>query len=118
MEDIAFENITMHDVPMPIEFNMRYAERAAPGAEEKPRPVDETTPSIRNIRLVNITATGAKTAGSAVGLPESKLTDIRLENVKIACEEGLLIRDAGGVTLKDVEIVPKTGKPITKENVE
>ena len=80
---------------------MRYAEKAAPGGEEKPRPVDETTPSIRKICLVNITATGARGPVRAIGLPESKLTDIRLENVKIACEQGLLIRDARGVTLKE-----------------
>jgi polygalacturonase len=115
MENITYENIVMKDVPQAIEFTMQYASSKS---DNKPRPVDETTPSIRNIRIINVTATGSKSAGSVVGLPESKLTDITLENVKIACEKGLLIRDAKGVTLKNVEIIPKKDQPITKENVE
>jgi hypothetical protein len=42
----------------------------------------------------NLSATGAKTAGFIVGLPESPITSITLSNVHIAAEKGMTISNA------------------------
>jgi hypothetical protein len=73
--------------------------------------VTETTPMFRNIRISNLTATSTKNAGLIVGLPESLVTNIVLENVHIKAVTGLTIANAKGVQLKDVTIEVEKGEP-------
>lgn len=54
----------------------------------------ELTPILRNIRIKNVTATSPKNAGYIVGLPESLVENVVLENVWISAPIGLTIRNA------------------------
>jgi hypothetical protein len=51
-----------------------------------------------------------------VGLPESLIENITLENVTITAKEGLKIANARGVTLTNVKIIPEKGEPVTLFN--
>ena len=46
------------------------------------QPVTETTPIFRNIHISNVTATCTQDAGLIVGLPESVVSNVVLENVQ------------------------------------
>jgi len=46
---------------------------------------------IHDIVIENITATGSKTAGVIIGLPESPVKNVVLNNLKLSAEEGLTI---------------------------
>ena len=53
-----------------------------------------------------------------VGLPESPVENILLENVEITAPSGLIIRNAKGVRLKNVKINAKNGEPFLVKNAE
>jgi hypothetical protein len=84
-----------------------------PPQDEAPQPVGRLTPHFHDITLENVTATGSKTAGVIVGLPESPIKNVVLNNVKLSAEEGLTIGNAE-VTGTGVIVTPSKGEAITK----
>ena len=111
VDGLLCENITMKNVRGAITITSYYPR--IPATDET-KPVTATTPKYRNIVLRNVKGTSSKAAGVIVGLPESHLENVLLENVDITAEQtGLEIRNAKGVELKNVKITPKKGEPIT-----
>jgi hypothetical protein len=78
----------------------------------------DETPKFKNITIKNLKATSTKAAGVIVGLPESPVENILLENVEITAPSGLIIRNAKGVRLKNVKINAKNGEPFLVKNAE
>ena len=74
---------------------------------------------ISNSRSINISGNSIKSAGVIVGLPESHIENVLLENVNITAEQGgLEIRNAKGVVFKNVKITTKKGNPFTVKDAE
>jgi polygalacturonase len=114
--NLLYENITMKDVAGAITFTCYYPK--IPAIEE-PQPVTKTTPAYSNITVRNLTATSTKDAGFIVGLPESPIKNVLLENVKIKSQRaGLEIRHVEGIKLVNVEIVPNKGEPLIVNDAE
>lgn len=108
--NLLYENITMKDVAGAITFTCYYPKIPA---VEGPQPVTKTTPAYSNITVRNLTATSTKDAGFIVGLPESPIKNVLLENVKIkSARAGLEIRHVKGIKLVNVEIVPGKGEAL------
>jgi hypothetical protein len=63
-----------------------------------------------DISITNLTATGAKTAGFIVGLPESPIKSLTLTNVQITAEKGMTISNAT-VTTQAFEVKAAGGPP-------
>jgi polygalacturonase len=126
VENITYSDITMKNVNPAITLSCNYGGTSAGDAvqgsapkPEGPQPVNETTPIYRNIRISNVTATCDRSAGIIEGLPESKITNVVLENVQItAATTGLKILDAKGIQLKNVRVINKEGPPFIVENAE
>src|SRR5206468_8022422 len=119
VENIVYRDITMKNVDPAITLSCLYGGVSAKDAaqpsekEDAPQPVTETTPIYRNIRISNLTATCDRSAGLIVGLPESAITDVVLENVQItAATTGLKIKYAKDTELKNVQIKTKQGPPV------
>jgi hypothetical protein len=55
-------------------------------------------------------------AGIIIGLPESQMSDVVLENVRISAPTGLTIRNANAIKLKDVKIETQKGPPFIPDN--
>jgi len=95
IEDLCFSNIIMRDVICAVVMNLYYAcgisdaeERARLGSRS-PQPVDETTPSIRNVAISGINAYDLRNTGAVLmGLPESPLTGISLSNCRFRLADG------------------------------
>jgi len=115
VENITYSDITMQDVDPAITFTCYYPRIPD---EDEARPVRAGTPIFRNIRIFNLTATCPRSAGLIVGLPESLVSDVVLENVHITAATGLTIRNAKGVQLKNVQIETKSGTPFLTKNAE
>jgi len=111
MENITYSNIKMKNVGTALTINMYYFDRT-----EGAQPVTPETPIVRNVRIQNISVTGAKAAGDITGLPEMPVSDIVLENVEIAAETGFRVKDAKNVEFKNVKIKAETGKALTVES--
>jgi len=116
VENLVCENITMKNVRGAITITSYYPR--IPDADE-PQPVTDTTPKYRGIIIRNLTATSTKAAGVIVGLPESRIENVLLENVNIVAErEGLEVRNATGVTFRNVKVTPRRGEPVIVKQAE
>ena len=114
--NILCENITMKDVAGAITITCYYTKIPA---VEKSQKVTKTTPAYSNITIRNLTATSTKDAGFIVGLPESPIKNVLLENVKIqSARAGLEIRHVEGIKLVNVEITPGEGEPLIVNDAE
>ena len=126
------ENITLHDITMkgvgcPVVMNLFYecgakAEEIAAISDRNPRPVTETTPCIRNIKITNVTADNAQTAAAfLLGLPERPIENVLFENVKITmAKNGKAGRPAMAFGVKEMQgqgIIAEFVKDFVQRNV-
>jgi polygalacturonase len=123
VENLMYSDITMKNVEPAITFTCYYMGTSAKDPvqpsipkEDAAQSVVEGTPIYRNIRISNLTATCEKSAGLIIGLPESPISDVVLENVRISAPTGLTIRNAKGIKIKNVKIEVKEGEPFILEN--
>ena len=123
VENLVCDGITMKDVNPAITFTCFYANNSA-GDTAPPAAVDEATriaekiPVFRHIRISNLTATCPKEAGIIAGLPESCITDVVLDNVKITAATGFIIQNANNIKLTNSSVVAKKGPAILAENAQ
>jgi polygalacturonase len=116
VENFVCEDITMKNVRGAITITSYYPKIPA---TDTAQPVTETTPKYKNITIRNLTATSTKGAGVIVGLPESQIENVLLENVTIAAEQGgLEVRNAKGVTFKNVKVTAKKGEAFIVKDAE
>jgi hypothetical protein len=110
VENLLCENITMKNVRGAITITSYYPKIPT---NDVAQAVTETTPRYRNITIRNLTATSTKSAGVIVGLPESGIENVLLENVTItAAQAGLEVRHAKGVEFRNVKITAQQGAPV------
>jgi polygalacturonase len=90
MDRVIVSNITMNKVGAPI--FMRLGNRARPFKANMETPRIGVT---RNITISNIEATGANPTGCAIsGLPEAKIENVTLSNIRLSFEGGGTKADA------------------------
>lgn len=124
VENVLFSDISMSNVNPAITFTCYYMTNSAgdpvprfPPEQDAPQPMNETTPVFRDICVSNLTATCQNSAGIIIGLPESPISNVVLENVSIqASTTGLAIRNARGIRFKNVTVVNPQGPPFILEN--
>jgi polygalacturonase len=107
---LVFKNITMEDVKTAILIS-EYYPKAYPEGEVATAPVGRLTPFFHDITIENVLATGSKTAGVIVGLPEAPAKEIVLKNVLIIAQTGMKIAYAD-VTLDHVVVTAAEGQGI------
>lgn len=103
-----FRDLTMENVGTPILITEYYPRIPD---HDTARPVTRLTPHFHDIHITNVKATGTKTAGVIIGLPESPITTITLTNVHISAPTGMTISDAT-VTAHDFTVKPESGDAI------
>lgn len=113
VENILYENCTLTNVRPAISIAAYYQQstHASFPGDEPAQPMTETTPVFRNITIRNISGNSTHEAGLIVGLPESPVENILLENVTLSAREGLILANARGVVLKNVKVQPEKGEP-------
>jgi polygalacturonase len=116
VENLLYEDITMENVQGAITFTCYYPNIPRTDTAQA---VGAGTPSFGNIRIHNLTANSTSSAGVIVGLPESPVSNVVLENVVInAATTGLVIRNAKGIQFKEVQVTAKEGSPFAIEDAE
>lgn len=118
VENFVCTDIAMTNVHPAISIAAYYPEttHAKFPLGDPPQPVTDTTPVFRNITIRNLTASSTREAGLIVGLPESLVENVLLDNVTIAAKEGLTIANAKGVTLKNARVTAEKGEPFILHN--
>ena len=127
VENITLDKITMNGVGCPVVMHLYYEcgakpEEIAAISDRNPRPVTETTPCIRNIKITNLTADNAQTAAAfLLGLPERPIENVLFENVKITmAKDGKPGRPAMAFGVKEMqgqEIITEFVKNFVQRNV-
>jgi polygalacturonase len=105
VEDVLYENVEADGARQVFNFNMdTFSNTWVPEEFRTPVPADKGTPVFRNIRVRNLRATNCGSAGRLVGLPDSPLRDLTLENVNIEAKSGFTIRNARGLHFQNVQV--------------
>lgn len=124
VENIYISDINMVDIPAePIRFNLFYGGNSpvlddgnnglSADSEAQLMPVNEETPSFRNIYMKNIVANGFGDAAFFMGLPEMKLYNVRLENALLRAARGITMVDAQNIELVNVRVEAVKGPAVT-----
>jgi polygalacturonase len=113
VENLLFEDLTMHDVGHAITLNSHYegttTDTMAP-AGEPAEPVTSTTPEWRRIVVRRVSAVGCRLdAGLIAGLPEMPVQNLVLDQVSIDAPTGLRLGFADTIVLHHVQILARTG---------
>jgi polygalacturonase len=105
VEDVTYRDITMKNVGMAISIFLFYDNKQNALAPDM-KPVTADTPIIRSIHYLNISCEGTtRKAGEFVGLPESLISDVTLEHVRITgAVGGLMKQDVKDLRLIDVNV--------------
>ncbi|MCD8042157.1 MAG: glycoside hydrolase family 28 protein [Tannerellaceae bacterium] len=117
VENIWIDNIIMSDIPTePLLFDLFYSGKSAVEDLENPTEkkdnlpaVTEETPVFRNIYIKNVYCNNARRAMYFNGLPEMKISNIRVENVVISSKLGAELIYTDGVEMKNVVIRQQEG---------
>jgi polygalacturonase len=137
VQDILFRNNRMTDVETPIVFSAYYTGAGYDEAAVAKKLLDEggfvlghqiypseadpaqpykpnSTPWIRDVRVENLTATGANRAGIVIGLSERSIEGLVFEDVNISSRKGILVRNAQ-VEARGLKVATVDGRPLITE---
>jgi polygalacturonase len=91
IRDLDFRNITMENNLCPVVINMYYRCGADPSDiffSPEPLPVNPATPSVKNVRISGIRASGCRaSAGFIAGLPEAPVENLTICGSEFATDE-------------------------------
>jgi len=120
VEDISYSDITMKNVHPAISIvgYYEYSTNDKYPENDPARPISETTPLFRNVCISNMTASCTQDAGMIVGLPESLVTNVVLENVHITAATGLTVRNARNIRFINSTLLVREGPRCNSENAE
>jgi polygalacturonase len=103
MDGVIVSNITMNKIGAPI--FLRLGNRARPFKMDMEKP---GIGAMRNITISNIEATGANATGCAIsGLPEAKIENLTLSNIRLSFAGGGTKEDAGRAIPEKPEAYPE-----------
>jgi polygalacturonase len=121
VQDATYTDIRMTNVLTPISIAAYYQDSSQSKfpTNDVAQEMTNGTPIFRNITIKNLTATATKDAGLIIGLPESAVTNVVLDNVHITSTgNGFTIANANGIQLKNSSVVAKNGKPYNLFNAQ
>jgi len=111
---LTYSNLTMTGVATPIWISEWYASDPANPTTAATSAVTATTPIYKHILIQNVTATGASSGHNIYGRPESHVSDVVLDNVKITATTGMNIFYADGIVFKNgSKVTVSSGAAVT-----
>jgi len=111
VENVHFENVSMAGIrEEAIVLDMFYGSTTV-------TPRSNVPPLFRNIRIQNVTCEGAGVAVSIRGLPEQRIRDVSIENVRVNAIKGIHCQDIDDLTLRGVDGVVMEAPPFSCSNV-
>ncbi len=103
VENVWAENIRVKALKYEVVIlNMDYS-------SDKQRLTNERAPLFRNITVRNVTGAGVPVAVRIVGLPDSPIQNVRLENFTVASTRGVIVANARDLVFDKVVVTPQQG---------
>lgn len=125
VQDIYISNVEMINIPtQAISFNLYYAgrdpseDKDSGDSSRAPKllPVTEETPQFKDIFIHDVTCNGAYQGIFLQGLPEMKLENVELTNIRMEADYGLICSDANRVRVKNLVLKTKYAPVIDLKN--
>lgn len=123
VENIYIRDINMYNIPNEaLLFDLFYGGKGAGEETEEELAarmnanapaVSEETPQFKNIHIENVVAKDVKRAILFNGLPEMKIENVYLSNIRMTAQHGAIVRQTHGLEVSNVEIIPVQGEPFT-----
>jgi len=114
VQNLTYSNITMTNVQNPIYITSYYPTMPTDPTAETAQATTSTTPYWKDITIKNVTVTGSTNAGILWALPEAKIANLVLDNVRIEAKTGMQIFHATGVSfINSSTVTPKSGAAVT-----
>jgi polygalacturonase len=110
VEGVSYSNLVMDRVPHPFTITSFYSGKDKP---DQTFPVDEGTPTIRDIHISNVFVRGATSLGGITGLPERPIENVTFSNVQADADKGFTCTNARDVRFLDCRFDVKTGPALT-----
>jgi polygalacturonase len=111
---LAYNNNIMTSVPHPIWISSYYPADPTDPTLDSGETFTSTTPVWKHIKVQSLTATGSTDAGTLFGLPESRISDVTFDNVKISATTGMNIYHANSIVFTNGSSVSvSSGYPVT-----
>jgi polygalacturonase len=111
VQNVRVSNIVMRNIrEEAITLNMFYTNAPAEAFSER-------TPRFRNIHISGVSGS-AQQAGLLLGLPESRLENVSIEDVDLVAKRGFVIKDAKDIQLRSVIVETESGPAFAAERVE
>jgi polygalacturonase len=105
VENVRYTDIQMNNVANPILLDLNYVDSNRPDFKGDPNKI----PSIQNVLIDHVTIVNSQIAGKIVGLPESRITGITLQDVSITADKDFIIKDADQPVFERVTLTIKPG---------
>ncbi len=128
VENIYISNMSMFDIATePLLFNLYYGGKSAVETlddgdkvvqKELFPPVDETTPTFRNIYIDNVVCSNARRAMYFYGLPEHHINNINISNITIHSKIGAELMESSNIKMTNINIYPEQSPAILFKNVD
>jgi polygalacturonase len=90
VENVRYTDITMKNVANAIVLQLDYMDNNRPNFSGDANKI----PAIRNILIDHVTIEGSRNAGIIHGLPDSRITNVTMQDVTLTAEKDFDIRDA------------------------
>ena len=121
VENVVYENIVADGTARVFNFNMdAFSTTWLPEEFRATVPADKATPVFRNITIRNLKARNCDSAGSLIGLNESPLRNLTLENVDIEAVNAFTVRNATGLKFNNVKVngkqIPTPADSLSEKN--
>jgi polygalacturonase len=100
VENVRYTDIQMKNVANAIVLDMNYVDNNRPDFKGDPAKI----PAFHDIRIDHVTAVKSANAGKIVGLPDSPIARITLQNVQIAAENDFVIKDASQLIFENMTL--------------
>ena len=100
VDNVRYTDLQMHNVANPILLDLNYTDSNRPNFTGDPTKI----PSIKNILIDHVTATASQNALKIVGLPESRISGVTLQDVTITADKGFTINDADDIIFDHVNV--------------
>ncbi len=112
VEDVRYTDIRMVNVAHAIVLDLGYVDNNRPDFKGDPSKI----PSIRRILIDHVTIDRAPNAGRIVGLADSPITDITLQDVTITAEKDLVVQNTVGLVTERVTRTIRPGVAPARED--
>jgi len=116
IEDVRADNWTMRNLTeAAVTVSLIYERTDA----DRAMPVDETTPTVRNIHFSRVTATNVPHAIVIQGLPESPIQNLTLSDIAVnSSGSGATCERVHGMTFDAILVNPDAGPPMSLLDVQ